>query len=165
MVTLIFALTAPRGTVNWSSVGVLTVIAAAGTVSEPILTTGTPVTARRLVPVTVTTWALPPTGLGGVKPVIFGSTLKIAELAPTPAGVVTLRTPVRAPGGTMTVALVAVTGIGVTVTGPLKVTALAPVRLEPVITTVVPTAAGAGTERTRGTDWTVAVWVPVLMNP
>ena len=34
-----------------------------------------------------------------------------------------------------------------------------------MITTVVPTAAGAGGERTRGTDWTVAVWVLVLLNP
>jgi len=166
VVTLIFPVTAPSGTRKCSSVTVLDTIKAAGTATSPTFTVGCPVNARRLVPVTTISSALPATALGGEKSVILGSTLKIVVLAPTPTGVVTLSTPVRAPEGTMAVTVVAVTAVGVTVTGPLNVTVLAPVRLMPAMTTDAPAGAAAGvTDVMRGSERTVSTSVADLLNP
>ena len=141
--------------------------AVGGTTKAPTFTAGAPVNARRLVPVTsMSVVVLPPTALDGVKPVILGTTLKIVVLGPTPAGVVTLITPVRAPGGTVAVTVVAVTAVGGTVTGPLNVTLVAPSRLIPATTTDAPTGAAAGaTEVMRGTVTTVSVTVASLVSP
>ena len=49
VVTLIFAVTAPSGTLNWSNVGVLPVIRPGGTVIEPTFTVRAPDSAWRFV--------------------------------------------------------------------------------------------------------------------
>ncbi len=143
VVTPIFPVTAPSGTRNCKSVSVLDTIDPGGTANAPTFTAGSPVGARRLVPVTSMT-VVPPTALGGVKLVIFGATLKLAALGAVPIALVTLTGPVSAPAGTTARNDVAVTAVGVTVTGPVNVTAVAPVRFVPVIITVVPTGAAAG---------------------
>ena len=90
------------------------------------------------------TVVLPATALGGANPAIFGSTLKLPALAPVPMGLVMLTGPVNAPAGTTARKDVGVTAVAVTVTGPVNVTSVAPVRFVPVIITVVPTVAAAG---------------------
>src|SRR2546425_1133382 len=93
----------------------------------------------KLVPVIVT---LVPTGpLVGVKLVIVGglaTTVNALALVVVPPGVVTLSGPVVAPLGT--VAAIEVEELTVKLAlVPLKVTAVAPVKLVPVIVTLVPT--------------------------
>ena len=73
VVTLIFPVTAPSGTVNCSCVAVLELSSPGGTVVPPTFTVGAPVAARRFVPVTSMIVVLPPTALPGVKLVIFGA--------------------------------------------------------------------------------------------
>ena len=69
----------------------------------------------------------------------------------------TLSTPVRAPAGTSTFTDVGVTSVGTAVTGPAKVTSVAPARLEPLIVRRPPTGNDDGAkEVTRGVDRTVA---------
>src|SRR5258706_1581579 len=99
VVIMILPVTAPSGTVNVTCVA-LDVIEPGGTTKVPILTTGVVAPTFRLNPSTVTTAVLPPTAVGGAKPVIFGSTLKLAVVAPVPPGSVTLTGPVSAPAGT-----------------------------------------------------------------
>src|SRR5258706_4068777 len=85
---------------------------------------------------------LVPTGpLVGAKLVMVGGlavTVKAPLLLAVPPGVVTLIGPVVAPAGTVAVIEVAELTVKVAPT-PLTVTALAPVKLVPVIVTLVPT--------------------------
>jgi hypothetical protein len=80
VVMVIFAVTAPAGIVNRSSVCVELVTVA---VTVPTLTTGS-LRSRRLVPVTIT--SAPTAPLAGVKLMILGSTLKLALLIPVAIG-------------------------------------------------------------------------------
>ena len=146
VVTLIFPVTAPSGTWKCRSVSVLDRIKPAGTATSPILTTGCPVAARRLVPDTMISSVLPATAPAGgaVKLVIFGSTLKTIALGAVPVALVRLTGPVSAPAGTVAVTVVAVVAVGVTVTGPVNVTLVGPAKFVAVITTVAPTGAAAG---------------------
>lgn len=95
----------------------------------------------KLVPVIVT---LVPTGPPkGVKLVMLGLTVKFPVLLAVPNGVVTLMSPVLAPAGTVAVILIdvfTVKGAGTS----LKVTAVAPVKAEPLIVTFTPTTPLAG---------------------
>src|SRR5262245_43061367 len=75
VVTAIFPVTAPRGTVRRSSIGVDDCSAEAGRVSAPIVTVGGEAPTRRFVPVTVTTVLLPGTAPAGLNPMIRGSTV------------------------------------------------------------------------------------------
>ncbi len=70
-------------------------------------------------------------------------TVKLLVLVTEPAGVVTLIGPVVAPAGTVAVILVDLTTLNVAAV-PLKVTPVAPVKLVPVIVTVVPTGPKVG---------------------
>src|SRR5438067_1500104 len=92
----------------------------------------------KFVPVIVT---LVPTGpLIGAKLVMFGGFVTVKELllVAVPSGVVTLTGPVVAPAGT--VAEICVDELTVKVAlVPLKVTEVAPVKLVPLIVTLVPT--------------------------
>jgi hypothetical protein len=74
-------------------------------------------------------------------------TVKDVELVIDPPAVVTLILPVVAPTGTMAVIWVSESTVNVA-RMPLKVTALAPVRAEPVITTEVPTGPIVGEKLT-----------------
>jgi hypothetical protein len=98
----------------------------------------TAVTSVKFVPVIVT---LVPTGPpAGAKPVIVGgtSTVKLLVLVAVPPEPVTVSGPVVAPAGT--VAWIAVAELTVKLApAPLKVTAVAPLKLVPVIITLVPT--------------------------
>ena len=87
---------------------------------------------------------LPATALGGEKPVIFGSTLKITVLGAVPVALVRLTGPVSASAGTVAVTVVAVVAVDVTVTGPVNVTLVGVPKFVAVITTVAPTGAAAG---------------------
>ena len=74
-------------------------------------------------------------GVGvGVGPVV---TVKLVALVPVPEGVVTPINPLIAPAGTVAVIWVSELTVKVAEV-PLKVTDVAPVKLEPVIVTLVP---------------------------
>jgi len=89
--------------------------------------------------VPVMTTVVPTGPLAGVKLVIAGRTVKLVALVPVPLGVVTLIRPVVAVAGTVAVICVGESTV-YTALAPLKVTAVAPVKLLPVTTTlVVPT--------------------------
>ena len=105
----------------------------------PKLTAVAPV---KLVPVIVIKAAVPP--LVGVKDVIVGAGINVnpASVAVPPA-VVTLTLP-DAPVPTTAVILVAELTVNDVAAIPPKLTAVAPVRLVPVIVTVAPDAAEAG---------------------
>ena len=117
--------------------------------------------ALKFVPVMVTDV---PTGpLAGVKFVMVGE-LAAANVNPTrvavPPGVVTLTLP-EVPDATTAVMLVAETTLNEVAAVPPKLTAVAPVKLVPVMVTVAPIAALIGLN-----DATVgAVGVPMNVNP
>src|SRR5262245_8221838 len=165
VVTPIFPVTAPSGTRNRSSAGVLDTIDPGGTVNAPTFTTGSPVAARRFVPVTSTIVALPPTTLGGVKPAIAGGTLKLATLAAVPIAFVMLTGPVSAPGGTTTWSDVAVTAVGSADAPPPNVTRVAPVRFVPVIFTGVPASPDAGANAVARGGCTTVRFVALTTAP
>src|SRR3954451_11835417 len=104
----------------------------------PTLTDVTPVS-----PLPVRTTPSPALAFAGAKDVSFGRTLKLVELEPEPEGVTTVTGPGAAFGATT-----AVTDVLVTVTGavvaPPKSTPVAPANVEPLIVTLVPTAADEG---------------------
>ena len=103
----------------------------------------TAVASVRLVPLMVT--LLPTEPLAGAKLVIVGGLImvKLLPLVAVPAGVVTLMGPVVAPAGT--VAWIAVAEFTVNVAPiPLNRTAVAPVKLLPLIVTLNPTGPLAG---------------------
>ena len=93
----------------------------------------------KFVPLIVT---LVPTGpLAGAKPVIAGdgTTVNALLLVAVPAGVITPISPVVAPAGT--VAWIAVSEVTAKLAPtPLNATAVAPVKLVPLIVTLIPTA-------------------------
>ena len=74
---------------------------------------------------------------------IVGATVKFAALVAVPAGVVTVIGPDVAPAGTVAVILIGELTVN-TAEVPLKLTAVAPVRFAPLMTTLVPTAPLAG---------------------
>src|SRR5882672_12117288 len=84
---------------------------------------------------------LVPTGpLVGEKPAIAGAltTVKLLALVPVPPDAVTLNGPLVAPAGTVAWMAVSEVTAKLALT-PLNATAVAPVKLEPVIVTLVPT--------------------------
>src|SRR6266480_1315455 len=132
VVTLIGPLVAPAGTVVVIAVAEFTVKLALVPLNS---TAEAPV---KLVPLMVT---LVPTGpLPGVKLVIVGGlmTVKLAALLAVPSEVVTLIGPLVAPAGTVAVIAVAEPTVKLALV-PLNSTALAPVKLVPLIVTLVPT--------------------------
>ena len=132
VVTLIGPLETPAGTVAVIAVAELTVKLAL------TLLNSTAVAPLKLVPLIVT---LVPTGpLLGVKLEIVGGlmTVKLAALLAVPSEVVTLIGPLVAPAGTVAVIAVAEPTVKLALV-PLNSTALAPVKLVPLIVTLVPT--------------------------
>jgi hypothetical protein len=127
---------APKGTVVVTVVELLTVNVA---VFPPNETLVAPV---KLVPVIVT---LVPTGpLAGAKEDMAGVTVKrVVVTKGPPLGVVTVMGPVVAPAGTVVVIVPGGPSVNVAVT-PLNETAVAPVKVVPVIVTPVPTGPKIG---------------------
>ena len=132
VVITILPVFAPLGTVAVTCVSELTVKLVAAT--PPNVTF---VAWVRLTPKIVTTV---PTGpLDGVKLLICGTTLNGALLARVPLGVTTLIRPVVAPAGTEVVMAVPVEFTVKVAAVPLKLTAVAPVRLVPKTVILAPT--------------------------
>ncbi len=131
VVTAIFPVVAPAGTVAVILIGVLTVTVVA---AVPLnVTVDAPV---KLAPLIVT--LVPITPLAGVKLVIRGATVKLVALVAVPPGVVTAIGPVVALPGTVIVICVP----ELTVKGavrPLSLTEVAPLKFVPVMVTVTPT--------------------------
>jgi len=130
---------AEPGTVARMEVSLATVKEAA---AAPL--NATAVAPVKWVPVRVT--GTPAAPLAGLKPLMAGSgiTVKAAELAPVPPGVVTPMAPEAAPAGTVALMEVSLATENVTAAVPLKVTAVAPVRWVPVIVTESPILPMAG---------------------
>src|SRR3989442_337907 len=135
--TLIGPLEAPAGTVAVIAVAELTVKLAL------TLLNSTAVAPLKLVPLMVTVVPTPP--LVGEKLVIVGGgmTVKLPALLAVPPGVVTLSGPVVAPDGTVAVMVVAEFTVKLALV-PLNRTAEAPVKLVPLMVTLVPTGPLAG---------------------
>src|SRR5207248_2551462 len=132
VVTLSGPEVAPAGTVAWIAVAEVTVKLALVPLNATALA---PV---KLVPLMVT---LVPTGpLAGEKLVIVGplTTVNELELVAVPPGVVTLSGPLVAPAGTVAWIAVAEVTVKLALT-PLNATTVAPVKLVPLIVTLVPT--------------------------
>src|SRR5437773_292193 len=132
VVTLIGPLEAPAGTVAVIAVAEPTVKLALVPLNSTALAP------LKLVPLMVT---LVPTGpLPGVGRVTGGGliTVKLAALLAVPPGVVTLIGPLVAPAGTVAVIAVAELTVKLALV-PLNSTALAPVKLVPLIVTLAPT--------------------------
>jgi len=107
--------------------------------------------------------AAPIEPLLGEKPVIFGLTIKLAELVAVPAEVVTLIGPVVAAVGT--IALIWVLEVTVNVVdAPLKDTALVPEKLAPEMVTLVPAAPLAGEKELRVGGEAEEVPMPVRLT-
>ena len=79
-----------------------------------------------------------------VRVYIVRSTVKIAELVPVPAALVTLMGPVVAPAGTVTVICVDEFKVKLDADTPLNFTEVAPVKFVPVIMTLFPTPVDVG---------------------
>jgi len=101
-----------------------------------------------LKPVPMIVTLVPTRVLAGLNELIVGAavaavTVKLVELVAVPPGVVTLIAPLVAPLGT--VAVICVSELTVKeAAAPLKATAVAPVKCEPLIVTAVPTGPLAG---------------------
>ena len=97
----------------------------------------------RFVPVMTT--LVPTIPEAGVKLVIVGAGITVKEAAPAvvPSPLVTLIFPLVAPAGTVALSCVSETMVNAAAT-PLNVTAVVPVKAEPVMTTVPPMALVAG---------------------
>lgn len=135
VVTVIFPVDAPAGTVAVILPDMITVKGA----GLPL--NWTDVAPVKFAPLIVT---LAPTApLVGTTPVMRGATVKFAELVPVPPGVVTLMGPVMALAGTVAVILVAKFTLKAA-DMPLNLTDVAPVKVVPVIVTLVPTAPPVG---------------------
>jgi hypothetical protein len=137
VVTPIGPVVALTGTAAWIVVAEFTV--------KPALTplNVTAVAPMKLAPLTVT---LVPTGpLAGVKLVIVGGliTVKLPALVAVPPGVVTAMGPVVAPAGTVAWIVAAEFSVKLALT-PLTATAVAPVKLVPLMVTLLPTGPLAG---------------------
>ena len=151
VVTDIVPVVAPVGTVAVIWVALFTVNGA----EVPL--NFTEVEPVKLVPMMVT---LDPTNpLVGVKLVIEGAeaeTVKLAEDVAVPAGVVAEIFPVVAPAGTLAVIFVLLLIVNVADV-PLNLTEVAPVRLVPVIATLVPAVPDAGVKLVMVGDGCVTV--------
>ena len=133
LVTLILPVVAPTGTVVVRDVAETTVNNVTGVVLN-----FTPVAPWKLVPVIVT--VVPTAPDAGVKLVtVGGGTVKLAILVPVPLGPMTLILPVAAPTGTEVVIDVAETTVNGFAGTVLNITAVAPVKLVPLMITLVPT--------------------------
>jgi DNA-binding transcriptional regulator YdaS (Cro superfamily) len=94
------------------------------------------------VPLIVT---LVPTGpFAGVKLAIVGAAMKLVALVAVPPGVVTRSGPVVTPAGAVACITVSEVTVKVAALTPLNVTAVAPVKLVPLIVTTVPAGPLAG---------------------
>jgi hypothetical protein len=132
VVTLIGLLLAPLGTLAVICVSLTTLKAASSVPSN-----ATAVAPLKPAPVIVT--AVPGGPEVGVNPeIVGGGTVKLPLLVPVPWDVVTLIGPVVVPPGTMVVIWVSLSTVKRKATVPLKATAVAPVKLVPVIVTIVP---------------------------
>jgi hypothetical protein len=142
LLTPIWPLVAPKGTVARICVGELTVNEAA---DVPLKVTF--VVPAKLVPVIVI-WR-PSQPVVGVKELIAGAavTVKSLLLNELPAELVTPIFPVLAPEGTVARICVAESMKNVNAATPLKVTLVAPVKFDPVIVTSVATGPLAGVNR------------------
>src|SRR3989442_471317 len=140
--TLIGPLEAPAGTVAVIAVAELTVKLAL------TLLNSTAVAPLKLVPLMVTVVPAPP--LVGEKLVIVGGgmTVKLLALLAVPPAVVTLIGPVEAPLGTVAAIEVDEFTVKPALT-PSNRTALAPVKLVPLMVTLVPTPPLAGEKLRR----------------
>ena len=119
----------------------------------------------RLVPAMATT--VPAGPLVGLSVLSVGSEAVTVKGNPVlvPPGVVTTTGPVLAPGGTLVVIWVAEFTVNVAAV-PLKLTAVAPVRLVPVMTTVVPTVPLVGFRLPRvGAGTAMVNSRPLLVPP
>ena len=136
VVTMMEPVVAPAGTVVVTVPELLTVNVAGCPLNE------TAVAPVKFVPVIVTT--VPPTPLGGVKEMMAGITVKrvVVTTGPLP-GVVTAMGPVVAPAGTVVVIVPEGSTVNVAAT-PLNETAVAPVKVVPVIVTTVPVGPKVG---------------------
>jgi hypothetical protein len=126
---------APKGTVVVTVPGLLTVNVAAVPLNE------TAVAPVKFVPVMVT--PVPTGPLAGAKEDMAGVTVKRVVVFTGPPGVVTVMGPVVAPAGTVVV----IVPVGLTVNvadAPLNETAVAPVKVVPVIVTPVPAGPKVG---------------------
>jgi hypothetical protein len=154
VVTVMAPVEAPVGTVAVIWVAELTVNVAVVPANR------TAVAPVKFVPVMTT--EVPGAPLVGEKPVTVGAgvavTSKLVELVPVPAGFTTEMAPSVAPVGTVAVICVAELTVNVEFV-PLKRTAVAPVKLVPVIVTEVPTGPLVGVKPV-----TVGVWVAVTVN-
>src|SRR5438067_6000250 len=138
VVTVMGPVVAPVGTVAVIEVSETTVKLVAATPLNSM-----PVAPAKVVPVIVTTFPARP--LAGVKEVMAGVTVKRVVLVKgLPPGVVTAMGPVVAPVGTVAVIEVSETTVKLVAATPLNSTAVAPVKLVPVIVTTVPTGPKVG---------------------
>ena len=133
--TVMTPVAAPAGTVAVIEVSEFTVkLVAARPLNE------TPVAPVKPTPVSVTT--VPSGPKDGVKEVSVGVTtvftVNAEEEVEAPSVVCTCRVPVLAPAGTTAVIWVALFTVTEVAATPLNLTEVAPVKLVPVITTVVP---------------------------
>jgi hypothetical protein len=135
VITVIGPVVAPAGTVVVTVPGSLTVKAAAAPLNE------TAVAPVKFVPVIVT--PVPPLPLAGAKEVMAGVTVKRVVVVKGPPDVVMVMGPVVAPAGTFVVIVPGGPSVNVAAT-PLKETAVAPVKVAPVIVTPVPTGPNVG---------------------
>jgi hypothetical protein len=139
VVTLILPVVVPLATVAAICVELFTVKLAAAV--ELNFTAVAPV---KFVPVIVT--EIPATPLVGLKLVMVGasSTVKFVADPAVPPGVITVIFPLAVPAATVAVIWVALSTEKLAAALPLNVTAVAPVRFAPVITTTAPDTPDAG---------------------
>ena len=109
---------------------------------------------------------LPDAGLNAVMPGADGVTVKLPALRPVPAGVVTEILPVVAPLGTTAVIDVADFTLIVGEAVPLNLTAVAPVKLVPVMVISFPTGPLVGVnDVTVGADAVTVKFVALVATP
>jgi hypothetical protein len=157
VLTLIFPVVAPAGTMALSLVGESTV-----TLLDRVPLKVTPGAPVKLAPLTIT--IVPITPLDGVKLVIRGATRKLAALVAVPPGVVTAIGPLVAPAGTIAVIWPAESTVKPACL-PLNFTAVAPVKLVPLTTTAVPTPRSGETPVIVGATCTVSAFALVAKPP
>src|SRR5256885_7940980 len=138
VVTVMGPVAASMGTVAVMEVSETTVKLLAGTPLKSM-----PVAPAKVVPVIVTIFPARP--LGGVKEVMAGVTVKRVVLVKgLLVGVVTVMGPVVPPLGTVAVMEGSETTVKLVAATPLNSTAVAPVKVVPVIVTTVPTGPKVG---------------------
>lgn len=158
VVTEIFPVVAPGGTVSVMEVGLWTERVA--TLVELTLAAVAP---DRFVPVTVMTVPIPE--LVGVRLLMVGVgiAVKVVDEVAVPPGVVTLRVPVVTPVGAVAEIVVGLLTVNLEAAVPLNLTDVAPVKSDPVRVTMVaaPPLVGVMPEMVGGTT---TVKVPELLT-